>query len=225
MLPITRYKYIFPPRPKTALPSTALASYDRGEYIAQPKLNGDCVLIFMNGKETIVMDRHKSVYAKCRVDVSKLYRETLVDGRKTNKWMVLVGEYMVKSKRGEDGKTWNHKFVIHDIIAYDGAQLIGKTTLERVELLDALYGKDDKELTPDGVTTYRFMHTTPEKDCYRVKSYMDCFEQLYEDLVTVDMYEGVVLKKAKAKLENGTSERNNSGSMCKVRKETKNYTY
>jgi len=244
MLPLEEYRYIYPPRPETALPAANIQAYERkGEYLAQPKLNGDCMVVFMNGLETIIMDRHKEIYTKCIVDVSPLYRETIADGKPTNKWMAVVGEYMVKSQKDRNNKVWNHKFVIHDIIAYDGMQLIGKTMEQRVELLDMLYGKDDTEFIKkveeqagdefswmgpdrnDGVRQLDYIYTTGVKDCYRVKTYRDCLEKLWSDLVKIGMYEGLVLKRAKSKLEPGNRVANNTSSMVKFRKETKNYTH
>jgi hypothetical protein len=48
---------------------------------------------------------------------------------------------------------------------------------------------------------------------------------LYNDLVEIDMIEGLVLKRKSARLEAGTSELNNVKSQIKCRKATKNYRY
>jgi len=227
MIPYNQYRYLYPPRPEKALPSNVIPSYEaRNEYGAQPKLNGDCLLIFMNGIETILMDRHNTVYSKSKIDleIASLYRETLSDGV-TNKWMVLVGEYMSKSQRDASGSIWNHKFVIHDIIAYDGVQLVGDTFEERVELLDRLYGKDDKEITPTGIKKLDFLYNTTSSVCFRVKTYYHNLDKLWEDLVSIGMYEGLVFKKLKSRLENGNKVANNSANMFKFRKATKNYSH
>src|ERR1035437_2784061 len=126
------FRYIYPPRADNSVPPEALASYDNGTYIAQPKLNGDCMVVFTNGIQTVVMDRHKKTFSKTikmLPTLQKLHRETSTEktGEQKNKWMILVGEHMAKSKKNAAGKTWNDKFVIFDIIAYDNMQLIGKT--------------------------------------------------------------------------------------------------
>jgi hypothetical protein len=226
MIPYPKFRYIFPPRADNALPATSLKNYDNGTYIAQPKLNGDCMEIFTNGIETIIMDRHKKDFSKnikMRSQLEKLHRESDV-GQK-NKWMVLVGEHMVKSKKNASGKVWNDKFVIFDIIVYDGVQLIGKTFAERQELLDKLFGKEEVALTKEGTYTDKFLYATEVEGVFRVKSFRDCFTPLWDDLIKIDMYEGLVLKRADAKLENGNTEKNNMNSQCKFRKPTKNYAY
>lgn len=226
-IPYNKFRYIYPPRPENALDFGRLKEYDTEEYGAQPKLNGDCTLLFTNGIESHVWNRHKEKFTKCKVDLTKLHRETVSDvkGAQTNKWMVLVGEYMAKSKRNHLDKVWNDKFVIFDIIVYDGFQLIGTTFRERIELLDRLYGKDDMVLTPDGVDTMKFMYNTNVENAFRVKTFFNCFEPLWKDLVKIDMMEGLVLKRLDAILENGVTERNNSAGQLKFRKPTKNYQF
>ena len=138
--------------------------------------------------------------------------------------MVLCGEHMVKSKEDEEGK-WNNKYVIFDIIVYNGMQLVGKTFRERIELLDALYGTEDLLLKDSGVKSLKFLYSTAIPDVYRVKTFYNCFQALWKDLVKIDMYEGLVLKRLDAQLENGISEKNNSSSQLKFRKPAKNYLF
>lgn len=250
MIPYNSFRYIYPPRPENALPADSLKRYDNGEYIAQPKFNGDCTVLFTNGIVAHVYNRHKEQFKKplkiwdgtrpfvvddgsgakppIKTGWTSLHRETL--NGVNNKWMILVGEYMAKSKNNERGERWNDKFVIFDIIAYDGMQLIGKTFRERIELLDKLYGKEESIITETGVEKLNFMYATTTKNVFRVKSYFDCFRGLWDTLVkltpgTAGMYEGLVLKRADAKLENGASEKNNTTSQLKFRKSTKNYRH
>lgn len=177
-----------------------------------------------------VFNRHKQKFKKpikLQPTFHKLHRETITDekGAPENKWMVLVGEYMAKSKRNEKDEVWNDRYVIFDILVYDGYQLIGKTFRERMELLDQLFGKDDMLLTKDGVEHQKFLYTTPVENVFRVKTFEDCIPALWKDLIKIDMYEGLVGKRADAPLENGVTETNNTASQVKFRKPTKNYNY
>jgi ATP-dependent DNA ligase len=226
MIPYKKFYYIYPPRPEYAISPETMLEYDNYEYLAQPKLNGDSMLIFTNGIEVHIRNRHNKEFKKNIPNTERfltLHRET--PNADTNKWMVLCGEFMAKSKLNEWSENFNNNFVIFDIIVYDSVQLIGKTFEERVTLLDQLYGVDDKEILADGIRHYKFLYTTDIPTVYRVKSFRTCFKGLYEDLVKTDMYEGVVLKRANSKLENGRSEKNNTNSQLKIRKETKNYLY
>jgi hypothetical protein len=221
MIAYPKYRYIFPPRPEHSLPSSSLPSYDNGEYLAQPKLNGDCLLLFTNGIELIVKNRHNKNFKKSikmLPQLSVLHKETV---KGSNKWMVLVGEYMVKSKKNVQGKIWNEKFCIQDIIVYDGVQLVGKTWGERQQLLDELYGISDKPLP--GSYIDGFLYATDYPDIYRMKNFYGGFKALFDEMTKTDMYEGLVIKRIDAKLENGTGEMNNTNTQFKFRKETKNY--
>jgi ATP-dependent DNA ligase len=205
------YRYIYPPRPKNAMPDSELNSWDDGSLIAQPKLNGSNCVIFTNGERFIVMNRHGQRLTNFQLsdgELKSLYRGS--------GWMILNGEYLNKSKNDETGQPFNHKFVIFDILCYDGDYLIGSTFEDRVKLLDSLFGTRNSEKD--------FLFSISE-NIYRVKTYMTGFSQLYDMLTPIDMIEGLVLKRKSAKLELGSTENNNTKSQLKCRKPTKNYKF
>ena len=205
------YRYIYPPRPKNAIPDSELNFWDNKSLIAQPKLNGSNCVIFTNGEKTIVMNRHNQ-----RLTNFNLSDNEIKDIFRGDGWMILNGEYMNKSKSDENGQVFNHKFVIFDILAFNGEYLVGKTFEERVKLLDELYGQLESE------KEYLFKVT---ENVYRVKSYLTGFKQFYDKYTPIDMIEGVVMKRKNARLELGTSENNNIKSQLKCRKATKNYKF
>lgn len=205
------YRYIFPPRPKNAIPDTELEFWDNGSLIAQPKLNGSNCVIFTNGVKTIVMNRHNQRLTNFNIsdnEIKDIYR--------SEGWMILNGEYMNKSKSDENNQVFNHKFVIFDILGYNGDYLVGKTFEERIQLLDSIYGQVDSD------KEYLFKVT---ENVYRVKSYLVDFKDIFDKLTPIDMIEGLVMKRKNARLELGTSENNNTKSQLKCRKATKNYKY
>ena len=130
--------------------------------------------------------------------------------------MVINGEYMNKSKMDENRQVFNHKFVIFDILTFNGDYLVGRSFEDRVKLLDELYGQVESEKD--------YLYKISE-NIYRVKSYTSDFKRLYDRLITIDMVEGLVMKQKKAKLELGTTENNNTKSQVKARKPTRNYRY
>jgi hypothetical protein len=205
------YRYIFPPRPKNAIPDTELGFWDNGSLIAQPKLNGSNCVIFTNGEKTIVMNRHNQ-----RLTNFNLSDSEIKDIYRGEGWMILNGEYMNKSKSDENNQVFNHKFVIFDILGFNGDYLVGKTFEERIQLLDSIYGQVNSE------KEYLFKIT---ENVYRVKSYKDNFKNIFDKLTPIDMIEGLVMKRKNARLELGTSENNNTKSQLKCRKATKNYKY
>jgi hypothetical protein len=206
------YRYIYPPRPKNAISPDDLNFWDNDSLLAQPKLNGSNCLIFTNGLKFIVMNRHNQRLTNFRLtdeEVKSLYRGN-------GGWMILNGEYLNKSKLDETGQPFNHKFVIFDILCFDGEYLVGKTFEERVSLLDQLYGQINSE------KDYLF---TVSENVLRVKSYLNGFADIFNQLTPIDMIEGLVMKRKNARLEFGSSEMNNVKSQIKCRKATKNYKY
>jgi hypothetical protein len=206
-----KYRYIFPPRPRNAISPDDLSFWDNQSLLAQPKINGSNASIYTDGKKVIVMNRHGQRLTNVRVDDSEIL--SLYRG---NGWMILNCEYLNKNKGDETGQPFNHKFVIFDILCYDGDYLVGKTFEERVQILDGLYGQKDCE------KGYLFGIS---ENVYRVKSYLTGFNELYNKLTPIDMIEGLVMKRRNARLEVGSSENNNTKSQIKCRKGTLNYKY
>jgi hypothetical protein len=204
------FKYIYPPRPKNAVSPEDLDFWDNNSLIGQPKLNGSNCLIFTNGDSHFIMNRHKQ-----RLSGFKL-SDQINDIYKGDDWMILNGEYMNKSKSDENNEVFNHKFVIFDILAYNGEYLVGSTFSERIDLLDDLYGFDDSERD--------YLYKISD-NFYRVKSYNTGFKKIFDDLTPIDMIEGLVMKRKNAKLEIGATELNNVKSQLKCRKPTRNYKY
>lgn len=206
------YRYIYPPRPKNAIPPSDLSFWDNGSLIAQPKLNGSNCLIFTNGESQVVMNRHNQRLTNFRLsqdEIKSIYRGS-------GEWMIINGEYMNKNKNDESDIPFNHKLVIFDILTFDGYYLLGKTFEERIYLLDEIYGQVDSE------KEYLYKITD---NVYRVKSYVGEFNDLFNKLSQIDMIEGLVMKRKSAKLERGNTENNNTKSQLKSRKATKNYKF
>lgn len=213
MQPYTRFKYYYPPRPEYTTSPEKLAQYE-GIYLGQPKLNGSCCTIYIKGKDYKNFGRHENEnLSNFKLKINDL--EVLNCGN--DNWNVIVGEYMNKNKKGIDGKPWNHKFVIFDIMVYNGEYLIGTTFEERVKLLDELFGTVDEN---------DYLYKINE-NVYRVKTFYSKFIELWNKITLVDMLEGWVLKRIgdKAKLEKGISENNMSLHMLKSRKPTKLYKF
>ena len=205
------YKYLYPPRPKNAIPDTELNFWDNGSLVAQPKLNGSNCVIFTNGQRTVVMNRHNS-----RLTNFQLNDQELKDIYRGSGWMILNGEYLNKNKSDETGNSFNHKLVIFDILCFNGEYLLGKTFEERIKLLDTIFGTQNSD------KDYLFRVS---ENVYRVKSFETGFKNIYDCLTPIDMIEGLVMKRKNAKLEIGATENNNIKSQLKCRKATKNYKF
>ena len=94
--------YIFPPRAELALPPSELGSYEGLGWVAQPKLDGNSCLVFLDADGGVrCMDRHASAFSKQPLllteGVLAKLRGPLGPGSH-----VLLGEYMAKSKGDEE---------------------------------------------------------------------------------------------------------------------------
>jgi ATP-dependent DNA ligase len=208
-----KYRYIFPPRPKNAIPDSDLNFWDNGSLVGQPKLNGSNCVIFMNGEKTLIMNRHGQYMTNVNIqrsEVSELFRGDV------GNWSVLNGEYLNKSKQDENRITFNHKLILFDILVYNSEYLVGSTFQERIDLLGSLYRKKDSEKP--------YLYSISD-NVYLIKSFESGFKSIFDELTKIDMIEGLVLKRKNAKLELGTSENNNIKSQLKARKPTKLYKF
>ncbi len=205
------YKYIFPPRPQNAMPPKDISRFDNGSLIAQPKMNGSNCLIFTNGEYVNVMNRHGQNLTNFILNKDEVLNLYNGDG-----WMVINGEYLNKSKRDENGSIFNHKLIIFDILVHNSKHLVGKTFAERVDLMSEIYGNEECE------KEYLYGYSD---NVYCVKSYYNGFEQKFNELIKIDVIEGLVCKRKSARLELGTTLTNNTKSQIKFRKKCKSYKF
>lgn len=204
-----KFRYIYPPRPEYVISPDQLHKYET-THLGQPKLNGSCCEIYIKGEEFRYFGRHQNEnLSRFNLKINDL--RVLNAGN--NEWNVIVGEYMNKNQNGLDGKPWNHKFVVFDILVYNGEYLLGTTFEERVALLDKIYGTESEN---------DYLYKINE-NVFRVKTFSDNFLERWKKITEVGMLEGLVLKKPNAKLDRGLAEKNNTLWQVKCRKPTKNY--
>lgn len=214
-------KYIYPPRPETCFPRKGMDIFDNGTFIGQPKFNGSCCEVYIGGENYDdktskvsyhwkVMNRHKQPLTNCKLS-SEEFR-SILDNKGMN---LFVGEYMNKSKKDENNQTFNHKLVLFDILVYNNEYLIGKTFRERLNILYNIVKPVEENLYSYKITD----------NIYITKSFDENFSNIWDKLVSIDMIEGMVLKRSNAGLELGLREVNNTKSQLKCRKATKLYNH
>jgi hypothetical protein len=208
-------KIIFPPRPKNALPAEFLNQHENKMMFGQPKSNGSFGVLYMNETTTEMRNRHKEIMTNVRMEkteMRKLYRGS---GQ-----MILCGEYMNKNKKHINGAEFNHKYILFDILMYNGVYLLGKTFQQRQDLLDILFPEYSNF---DGYI--RKVEGEGLENVYRANNFYDNFNSIYDMLVPIDMYEGLVVKKMNAGLEIGIRADNNHLTQFKVRKQCAMYNF
>jgi ATP-dependent DNA ligase len=214
------FNYIYPPRPEYKIPPQELINYDNGKYIAQPKYNGSCAMVFTNGKDLHVFNRHKEPLTKVSKEIE------FIKLAKTGNWFVYAGEYLNKGKLGEDGMKEKDKFIIWDVIVWDGKYLVGETLQSRLNLLEYIYPCNPAIIDNTGrLELYEHICCTEFKGIYKAPTYNDNFLELYNSIVKTDLYEGLVLKKHNSKLAFSFQQLNNHDWQVKCRKTTKIYNF
>jgi hypothetical protein len=143
----------------------------------------------------------------------------------SEQWYVYTGEYLNKGKLGENGTKEKDKFIIWDILVWADQYLIGDDLMTRLNLLEETYPSERGRVTRDGLEYYEHLCLTNLNNIYKAPTYMNGFSKLYQDIVKVDMYEGLVIKKIDSKLTFGFQELNNHDWQVKCRKETKVYKF
>jgi hypothetical protein len=208
-------KILYPPRPKNAVSPIHIDEYENKALFGQPKANGSQLVLYMNERDIDLRNRHRESITNVKMDKAefrKLYR-----GKGQ---MILCGEYMNKNKKHINGTEFNHKYLIFDIIMYNGVYLLGQSFEKRQQLLDILFPKYTnfdgfiRKVDGDGL-----------ENVYRMVNFYENFRDVYDALVSIDMYEGLVFKKRFAGLEAGVKVDNNHLSQFKIRKPTLNYAY
>lgn len=213
-IPYNKPDYLFPPRPTRKIQPSKLSKYEGNRYILQPKLDGSCAVIFTNGTETVVKSRHRRSFTRFKMDMREIQNIHRGD---PGTWMVVVGEYMNKSRRDERGCVWNQKLVVFDILVYESKLLLGMTTTDRQLLLEDIFPE----------RPFKPYLSKISKNIWRVKNIYDetGFYEKFDEIGKINMYEGFVLKQRDAGLRPPYRGGDNSISQLKVRKPTKNYRY
>jgi len=202
--------YIFPPRPEYKIKSESLGKYDDGSFYAQPKMNGSNCTIYLDGKTFEQRNRHEGIISNFKLKDSDILPLHKGEGD-----FVIVGEYMNKSQKDINGKVFNNKFVIFDILVFNGMQLVGTTYKERYKMMIELFG----------IKSYDDYLYQISDTVFMVKSFEKDFKTLYEKIIKIDMLEGWVLKKKTGKLERGSRLKNNLGWQLKCRRSSANYQF
>jgi hypothetical protein len=205
--------FMFPPRPTLVIAPSALESYGV-EWAGQIKSNGCCSVLSVprSGKPTLY---GKDGQVLSNVDKSIDFRELGSKGGDT----VLCGEYMNKNKKREDGRKFNHVFVLWDALMIGGRSLRGATTDDRLRELE--------EIMPRGRDGEWLLRYTSAGPFYMARtlhtSHKVGFLDMFNECSKVDFIEGLVLKRRNARLEPCVRASANSGWMVKARKPTNSY--
>ena len=219
------YQYLWPPRPKKAIPDRQLGRYERKGWVAQMKKNGTCTVVFVAPDGEITWKTRHNDDHKAWVPSNRTAEVFQRDNLPGKGWYVFVVEVLHnKTKQLKD------TVYIFDILVNDGELLLNTTFTERMDMLKEIYApfihEDDNVISLGGES-----HYTLTPNCWLAKTITEDFEKVMrianqqkpDGNAPVD--EGIVLKRPNAKLVMPTKESANSTWQVKCRVAHKNYDF
>lgn len=197
MIDYNEYSYVFPPRPEKKIHKSLLDMYENKGWIAQLKKNGTCTVVFARGNDVIFKTRHNDDHKQWSpLDVHKRAFQGLSD-----RWNVFCCELLHSKTKNIK----NHLYAF-DVVVLDGHHLVGTTFTERQEIVrNSLTSRLSQNLS-------------------LAENHASGFLKLFESLSS-DEDEGIVLKRADAKLAPCFHASSNSSWQIKCRRKTENYSF
>src|ERR1700756_4000556 len=123
------FAYLTPPRTEAKIPPSLLSMYEEGGWLAQVKKNGTNSVIFVPPtREPFAYNRHGERHKAWEFDAESARFFKKLPGRN---WYVFNAE-LLHSKVSGGPRNTNY---LHDVLVYDGTYLLGRTYLERYNLL------------------------------------------------------------------------------------------
>jgi hypothetical protein len=215
------YTYLWPPRPKKAIPENMLPLYERRGWVGQMKKNGTCTVVFVSPDGDITYktrhnDDHKMWAPTERSQ--KVFENLPGDG-----WYVFVCEVL-------HNKTAIIKDTVYifDILVADGELLTGTTFTQRMDTLKELFNIKEND---NIVALADDSHYILNSNAWLAKTITGGFDQIMRDANNqrpaegAPIDEGIVLKNPKATLDMPGKKTANQKWQVKCRIAHKNYDF
>lgn len=221
-MPFRKWRYIYPPRPQTAIPYEDSAGYRGGEWKAQLKLNGTRNLIVFKPDGGIEFynrhaARHKAWTAPDWM-VAEIRKQFRVE---KGKWSIIDSE-LLHSKHASVKDT----LYVFDILVLNSRYLVKTSYEDRFAMLAKVSGQPTAEVAGFGgmvreIGCGLWMATVIDEPEW------DAAWALSERIVGMEnpIIEGLVFKRTKALLDFGHSAVNNGSWMVRCRRESKLFRF
>lgn len=207
-IPFTSYMYIEPPRPENVVMPGSLGKYEKLKWVAQVKKNGTRSVVFVppKGQEPFAKTRHPEdpehkawpgFSAKSVHQFKKM---------QDDKWHVFDTELMHSKGFGIRDTHY-----IHDVLVFEGVYLLGKSMIERQEILHECFDVKKHQQTQS--------HYVIDSNTWVARNHRMGFRKLFDNLKEED--EGLVLKNPRGLL----TTRHNSYWMAKCRRAHENFGF
>lgn len=196
------FKYFYPEQPKLINIEQPLLEKlsDDPVWVAEPKYNGNRLLLAMQGDEAQLWNRHGEQFSYTPDEA--LGDRLRVFAENTRGYCLFDGELRHNKVPGV-----KHKIVLWDVFVWDGTLQVGRTYQER------------RELFPWSITSENFSFT---------QQYLGNgvpFKPLFHSWTRDPEIEGMVIKNLKGRLNLGRTAGQSSSWMFKVRRPSNSYRF
>ena len=207
----SEWKYLYPPRPESAISPDTLAYFESRGWLAQGKKNGTNGLIGISPeKEFIEMNRHEAEHKKWRL--TPYLKEQLVRLFPEPKWFVLCSEYM-----HDKTTAIKNTIYIHDMLVWKGEFLLDSEFLDRAKILD-------ERLITNVETKFCYI-CDPKSKLWYAKRFETGFKEMFWSITDPKEDEGLVLKDPHGKLRACRTPTENQHWLAKCRHPRAGYVF
>lgn len=209
----TKWKYIYPPRPSTAISfkSEAFERLKKKNWIAQYKLNGQRnMIVFTPDGNIEYWNRHNEIHRNwnCPEWLEKKIEEYRPsDGEFT----ILDGE-LIHAKHSSIKNT----FYIWDVLVYKNDYFLFRPYYDRYKILLEIF--DIKNSTDPIIKLDEHIWIANNLE-------NSIWDQLWDKASEESIIEGFVIKNPNSRLKPGIKEKNNGDWQVRCRKPTKSYRF
>jgi len=203
------WRYLYPPRPESAVTCDLIAMYEKEGWIGQYKKNGTCAVIGVGPDHSFQwMNRHRDNLKWTPTErIAGMLWEIFGSG----KWTVLVGE-LLHSKV----KDIRNKLYLFDYIVMEGEYQLGTTFREREKIL--------RERFEPYVEAESESHWLATDDVWLAKTQVIGLEGIFRSMNKPED-EGLVLKDPEGKLRDCERLKTNGHWQVKVRHPKANFPW
>ncbi|MCK5316913.1 MAG: hypothetical protein KAJ55_03315 [Anaerolineales bacterium] len=203
------WRYLYPPRPESAVTCDLIAMYEKEGWVGQYKKNGTCAVIGVGPDHSFQwMNRHRD---NLKWTPTERIAGMLWEIFGSSKWTVLVGE-LLHSKV----KDIRNKLYLFDYIVLEGEYQLGTTFREREKIL--------QERFEPYVEAESESHWLATDDVWLAKTQVIGLEAIFRSMNKPED-EGLVLKDPEGKLRDCERLKTNGHWQVKVRHPKANFPW
>lgn len=205
------WKYLYPPRPESAITPPQLPFYEKRRWVAQYKKNGQCAIIGIGPRGKFKwMGRHNNeLNWKPTPDIERKLWQIFGSH---HHWTVLIGELLHKKVTG-----MRDKLYLFDVLVDQGEYLIQSS-------FQARQGRLSERTTPY-VIGEQYSHHELTDNLGVARIFTGGFNSIFNEIDRQELDEGLVLKNPAALLRPCDRPTSNATWQVKCRHPKKNYSF